>query len=140
MVTSCVDSGIAGTISFHSDLSANCQYPDESPEKPSSSRAKFVEDQGYYDEVYATPKSTMNNSTFITSPTRRVKLDVNSSFYSAKEGSPPKKRIDIDREAELLNELAGEYGMQQLTDEEFIAKFVLAEQICRLYNSLVSKQ
>lgn len=129
MVTSCVDSGIAGTISFHSDLSANCQ---EYAEKPGSSQAK-IDDQGYFDELYATPKSTF------TSPVRRVsKLDLTSSFYSTKEGSTPKKKIDVDREADLLNELAGEYGVQQLTDEQFIAKFVLAEQICRLVDSFLS--
>jgi hypothetical protein len=134
MVTSCVDSGIAGTVSFHSDLSATCRSTDGSPEKPSSSsQAKFY-DQGFYDEQYTTPKASMNNSTFLSSPTRRVSQAnmTTSSFYTAPESTTtPPRKIHIDHEAELFNELAGECGLQQLSDEEFIAKFVLAEQICR---------
>lgn len=137
MVTSCVDSGIAGTVSFHSDLSTNCQYSDESPNKPSSSNpSRLEESEEYYDEQFATPKTNTfldqtSSSIFRSNPSRRIsKTNMTSSFYTAHAPDSPQK-IHIDHEAELFNELGGECGLQQLSNDEFIAKFVLAEQICR---------
>lgn len=126
MVTSCVDSGIAGTTSVHSELSVSCvEVPGD---KPGCSKFQF-EDDGFYEE--ATPKAgplfeklkTSNWNSPSSSPIKTSKM-------SGSRGS-----VHVDHEAALFNEMAGECGLQQLADEEFIAKFVLAEQICRFFRS-----
>ncbi|VDN30510.1 unnamed protein product [Gongylonema pulchrum] len=102
MVSSGVDSGIAGTVSVHSDMStaASSQTKETSvgPPPEGSSAA-------YFDR-------------------RRVGEDCGEDQQTviAYEG-------DSD-DYEALCDLAGDSATVNLSDEEYVAKFVLAEQIC----------
>uniref|UniRef100_A0A915D4K5 Uncharacterized protein n=1 Tax=Ditylenchus dipsaci TaxID=166011 RepID=A0A915D4K5_9BILA len=130
MVTSCVDSGIAGTISMESDLSSYC-YP-SSANNPSTSGVRYsanAEDIGFCEEAVEefsqiSPLSRMTNSMPTNYSVMSTSTQANVLKMTAKE--------EFYQEAELLSDLtSGECsGLNVLPDEEFVSKFVLAEQIC----------
>uniref|UniRef100_A0A1I7YQV7 UDENN domain-containing protein n=1 Tax=Steinernema glaseri TaxID=37863 RepID=A0A1I7YQV7_9BILA len=121
MNTSCVDSGITGTISTHSDLSmishgyGGVDTPCCSKEQVGSERCE-APDHGYCDGMSGSINE-MNRST-ITSMMTCSSLEERMS-----------RSLLVD-DTDLLSEIAGENGIQPPSDDEFVAKFVLVEQIC----------
>uniref|UniRef100_A0A1I7XSZ9 RNA helicase n=1 Tax=Heterorhabditis bacteriophora TaxID=37862 RepID=A0A1I7XSZ9_HETBA len=96
LTTSCVDSGIAGTISTHSDLSAFCLSP---VAESSSSHPNYIREYQSFTEERPTQSHRSSPDSL---------SDTMTSF------------LDIPLEP----------SDESNTDEQFVYKFVLAEQIC----------
>ncbi|KAI1720294.1 c9orf72-like protein family domain-containing protein [Ditylenchus destructor] len=144
---SCVDSGIAATISMESNLSAYLNQPMPST---SSTGVRYQADSENcdiplkYDDLLVLPKAFVNTSLGpceeVVEDSRDYSALTNSMATCSFMSSPPPDGCDAKstpkkefyREAELLGDLTlSESGaINALTDEEFVSKFVLAEQIC----------
>ncbi|KHN84114.1 hypothetical protein Tcan_10383 [Toxocara canis] len=98
MFSSGVDSGIAGTMSTHSDLSASCM---QSPMLGSRSAVGMSTSQKV-DEGYVEEERTLTDDSVM---------------------------FDEFADYEVLEAMCGESALE-ITDEMFVAKSVLAEQIC----------
>ncbi|VDM45460.1 unnamed protein product [Toxocara canis] len=98
MFSSGVDSGIAGTMSTHSDLSASCM---QSPMLGSRSAVGMSTSQKV-DEGYVEEERTLTEDSVM---------------------------FDEFADYEVLEAMCGESALE-ITDEMFVAKSVLAEQIC----------
>ncbi|KAK0395615.1 hypothetical protein QR680_001360 [Steinernema hermaphroditum] len=121
MNTSCVDSGITGTISTHSDLSLIshgyggedvCCY---SKEQIDSERCRGTE------HVHCDGVSGSAND---------LNRSVMTSMMTSSSLEEQMSRSLLVDDTDLLTEIAGENGIQPPSDDEFVAKFVLVEQIC----------
>lgn len=157
---SCVDSGIAGTISMHSNLSTICHSP-----KPTNSSAALQQqpidelnscsdDQSDYgfcgEEADKNEENSENlidclgkhaSAPFLNASANIVGLSMlgGSVEYSGELSEETESRTLQQLGAE--NQKIAEY--QTLSDEEFVAKYVLAEQICAIQfasNPVVPKQ
>lgn len=78
--------------------------------------------------------NSMATCSFMSSPQPATMMNEEAFLIAS-----PKK--EFYRDAEVLADLVGgEYGaMNALSDEEFVSKFVLAEQICR-YEQILRKR
>uniref|UniRef100_A0A0R3RFR2 UDENN FLCN/SMCR8-type domain-containing protein n=1 Tax=Elaeophora elaphi TaxID=1147741 RepID=A0A0R3RFR2_9BILA len=109
MVSSGVDSGIVGTVSMHSGLSTMA-----------SSHAKELLNVKQSDEV-SEKSCIVNRDSTVT--------DNNYAVENCVRKEQSVQYVEQD-DYETLCDLVGESSTVQLSDEEYVAKFVLAEQIC----------
>ena len=146
MTTSCgVDSGIAATTSMDSELSSYCyQVADGNVGRVTDGEARYCVGSGGIELKPTTSAAcaAVSQCEEVSATRRLCELCSPSPVFessnlvksqSAKEKATPEERFD--EESALLAELMGggeeEMGTQSLSDEEFVTKFVLAEQICR---------
>lgn len=141
LITSIVDSGITGTVSVHSDLSRSCRSPNLNVQYEEDERLSVASseksDYGYCDDKAETKEEQSisdDNETivhclnsqvtagFLTVSNMMTEMSVTGDQLT----DPVDKSSLLQQESETLKQLEDE---RIFTDEMFVARFSLAEQL-----------
>lgn len=168
MSDSCVDSGIAATISMSSELCFQCRWANDQSNNQVTTLnqnqihyhvgldecninidlnlykkpiQRLVQDIGYCEEVAEDDQEEIREvfSRMTHSQTSYASM-LTSAFHEKLNNLKDKSTFaknEFYREANMLSEFnaigGNDYDEELLSNEKFITKFVLAEQICRFF-------